>query len=103
MIEMTVRTVDHSPRSGQPLALLLPHDRAVGRPLTLPIGSNEACSLSHELEHHATPRTRAYTLLMQTIQAIGGYLAAIIVEPDGAGAPAARVRVGLPRGGLRRR
>jgi hypothetical protein len=49
MLEMTVRTVDHDPRSGSPVALLLPRDRADAPPMALPIRSAEACWL---IDHH---------------------------------------------------
>jgi bifunctional DNase/RNase len=98
MLEMIVRTVDLSPKSGSPMAMLLPRDRAAGAPLTLPIRASEACTLSHELEGQTTPRARAYSLLLQALATIGGYVAAIVVEPGEDDAPSARVRVCLPDG-----
>jgi bifunctional DNase/RNase len=98
MLEMTVRTVDHDPKSGSPVAVLLPRDRADGPPMALPIRSAEACSLTHELEGQLTPRARAFALLTQTLAAIRGYVAAIVVEPGDDGDPIATVRVRLPDG-----
>lgn len=98
MLEMTVRTVDHDPRFGRPVAVLLPRDLAAGSPLALPIRSAEACSLTHELEGQMTPRSKAFALLTQSLAAIRGYVAAIVVEPGDDGDPIARVRVCLPDG-----
>lgn len=96
MVEMQVRTVDHHAGSGQPVVLLLPREREAGSPVTVPVDGSAACSLSHELEGHATPRTRAYTMLMQAVHAIGGYIAAIMLEPGPTGEPVAQLRVGMP-------
>ena len=74
MLEMTVQTVDHDPKFGSPVVVLLPRDRADGPPMALPIRSAEACSLTHELEGQLTPRARAFALLTQT-------LAAMLEEP----------------------
>lgn len=93
MLEMSVRTVDHEPKSGHPVAILLPRQRAACAPLALPIQAADACSLSHELERVATPRGRAYALLAQTLAAIGGQVVAIQLEPGQDGSPVARIRV----------
>jgi bifunctional DNase/RNase len=98
MLEMTVRTVDHDPRSGSPVAVLLPRDLTAGAPLALPIRSAEACSLTHELEGQMTPRSKAFALLTQSLAAIRGYVAAIMVEPGQDGDLIARVQVCLPDG-----
>jgi bifunctional DNase/RNase len=98
MLEMIVRTVDHDPRFGSPVAMLLPRDLAACAPLALPIRPAEACSLAHELERQVTPRSQAFALLTQTLSAIGGSVAAIVVEPGEDGDPIARVRVWLPFG-----
>ncbi|HZO30524.1 MAG TPA: hypothetical protein VFH48_31520 [Chloroflexota bacterium] len=78
--------------------MLLPRDLTAGAPLALPIRSAEACSLTHELEGQMTPRSRAFALLTQSLAAIHGYVAAIMVEPGEDGDPVARVRVCLPGG-----
>ena len=98
MLEMMVRTVDHDPRFGSPVAVLLPRDRAAGAPLALPIRSADACSLTHELEGQMTPRAKAFALLAQTLATIRGYVAAVVVEPGDDGDPVAMVRVCLPDG-----
>jgi bifunctional DNase/RNase len=98
MLEMIVRTVDHDPRFGSPVAMLLPRDLAACAPLALPIRPAEACSLTHELERQVTPRSQAYALLAQTLSALGGYVATIVLEPGDDGDPIARVRVCLPFG-----
>lgn len=95
MVEMLVRTVDHHAGSGQPVVLLLPREREAGAPVTVPIESSAACSLSHELDGLSTPRTRAYSLLVQAVQAAGGYIAAIMLSPGPTGQPTAQVRIGL--------
>jgi bifunctional DNase/RNase len=98
MLEMIVRTVDHDPKSGSPVAILLPRDLRACAPLALPIESVEACSLTHELEDQITPRAGAYALLAQTLSAVGGYVAAITLAASADGAPVARVRVCRPNG-----
>ena len=96
MVEMLVRTVDHHAGSGQPVVLLLPREREAGSPVTVRVDASAACSLSHELEGHATPRTRAYLMLMHAVQAVGGYIAAIMLVPGPTGEPTAQLRVGMP-------
>ncbi len=96
MIEMRVRTVDHDPRSGRPVAVLLPRDLASWAPLAIGMQPREACSLSHELERQSTPRARAFDLLFQSLRAIGAYTHSVVVRPGVAGEPAARLRVRLP-------
>lgn len=98
MREMIVRTVDQDPKVGRPVAVLLPRDFTAGGPLALPIRSSEACSLTHELEGQMTPRSKAFALLTQSLAAIRGYVAAIVVEPGDDGDSIARVRVSLPTG-----
>ena len=98
MLEMTVRTVDHHPKSGSPVAVLIPRDRADGPPIALPMRSAEACSLTHELEGQLTPRAKAFALLTQALAAIRGYVAAIVVEPGEDGVAVGKVRVCLPDG-----
>ena len=93
MLEMTVRTVDHDPKFGSPVVVLLPRDRADGPPVALPIRPAEACSLAHELEGQLTPRARAFALLTQTLAAIRGYVESIVVEPNEDGMAVGRVRV----------
>jgi bifunctional DNase/RNase len=96
MVEMQVRTVDHHAGSGQPVVLLLPREREAGSPVTVSVDASAACSLSHELEGHTTPRSRAYSLLVQSVMAAGAYVVAIMLEPGAAGEPSACLRIGLP-------
>jgi bifunctional DNase/RNase len=99
MIEMRVRTVDHDPRSGRPVAVLWPRDLATWSPLVVGMQPSEACSLSHELERQQTPRARAIDLLVQSLAAIGAYAHSIVMRPDTAGEPTAKLRVCLPKHG----
>lgn len=64
--------------------------------ITVPIDARTACSLSHELDGLSTPRTWAYSLLVQALHAVGGYIAVIMLVPGPSGEPAAQVHVGLP-------
>ena len=95
MVEMLVRTVDHHAGSGAPVVLLLPREREDGSPVTVTVDASAACSLRHELDGISTPRTRAYSLLVQAVRAVGGYIAAIMLSPGPTGEPAAQVRIGL--------
>ncbi|MCC7372470.1 MAG: bifunctional nuclease family protein [Chloroflexi bacterium] len=97
MFEMLVRTVDHSARSGLPIALLMPRDRLACAPVGVPLSSAEACSLSHELDGLCTPRSRAYSMLIEALHAVGGYIAAIVVDAGPDGEPSAQLQIGLPR------
>jgi bifunctional DNase/RNase len=99
MIEMRVRTVDHDPRSGRPVAVLLPHDLATWSPLVVAMQPSEACSLTHELERQATPRARAIDLLVQSLAAIGAYAHSIVLRAGETGEAVARLRLRLPNNG----
>jgi bifunctional DNase/RNase len=98
MIPMLVRTVDHDVRSGGAVAMLLPCEAGTSTPLTLPLEPAEACTLSHELDAQATPRARAYLLLAETLAALGGHVAAVMLEASADDRPVARVAVDLPSG-----
>jgi hypothetical protein len=97
MIPMLVRTVDHDVRSGGAVAMLMPYEVGARTPLALPLKPADACTLAHELERQATPRARAYDLLMDGLRAVGGQLEAIVLEPGKRGFSAS-VRVALATG-----
>ena len=100
MIEMWVRTVDHDPRSGWPVVVLLPRVAGGSSPLALPISPADACTLSHELESLTTLRTRAFMLLDQALASIQGYPTDIVLTPGPDGTLAGRVDYWHPGGRL---
>jgi hypothetical protein len=85
MIEMWVRTVDHEPRTGAPVVVLLPRVAGRCQPLALPVPPADACTLSHELQGMTTLRTRAFMLLDQALAAVQAYATdiALAAQPDG--------------------
>ena len=81
MIEMWVRTVDHDPRTGQPVTVLLPRVAGSCPPVALPVPSADACTLSHELQGMTTLRTRAFMLLDEALAGVEGYATDIWLAP----------------------
>ena len=73
MIEMWVRTVDHDPRTGQPVAVLLLRIPGACPPVALPVSPADACTLSHELQGMTTLRTCAFMLLDEALASVEGY------------------------------
>jgi bifunctional DNase/RNase len=91
MIEVRVGSIERHPVTGAPLIALEPRDPTTRARLVLPLSAAVACSLRHELEGQVTLRGRAYTLLGQVADVLGGAIAAVEIVPASNGMASGRL------------
>lgn len=99
MIEMRVRMVESSPKSGPPTAILEPRDGGFPR-LVVSMGIGEAHALIHELQGQDTLPAQSFALLARTLLGLRGTVLAVELVPATTGMAAALVRLKCPTGEL---